>query len=268
MEILTSILLGILQGATEFLPISSSGHLVLAEALFHIEEAGLTFDVALHMGTLLAVIIYFRSDLLAIASAFIKLKDSSPELKVLRLTGLYICAATLPAVFAGLLLEDYAETTFRTPALVACTLAGAGALLLWSEKQGMHNRQFESLTLKDAIIIGFCQAFAIIPGVSRSGITMTAGLFMNLDRPAVARFSFLLSVPIILGAGSLNILKMIRQGFEQGQVLFFLTGFIAAAVSGYFFISFLMRYIQTKSFAVFVYYRFILAGIVVWVLVL
>nr|MBF0223214.1 undecaprenyl-diphosphatase UppP [Desulfobulbaceae bacterium] len=260
----SSVLLGFLQGATEFLPISSSGHLVLAEAFFKIEEAGLTFDVSLHLGTLLAVLFYFRSDLLAIGSSLFRPAETK-EVKQERKSAYLIVVATIPAVVAGLFLEDYAATVFRSPALVACTLVIGGILLLWAEKYGQHTKNYEGLGFKDALIIGLAQALAIVPGVSRSGITMTAGLFRSFDRPSVARFSFLLSVPIIAGAGFLNCLKIIGQGgLEPGQLTFFLIGFSSAAVSGYFFIAFLMRYIQTKSFAVFAYYRFALAGLVLW----
>lgn len=263
----SSILLGLLQGATEFLPISSSGHLVLAEAFFKIEEAGLTFDVSLHLGTLLAVLFYFRNDLLAIVTSLIKRADTEDD-TLHRKSAYLIVVATIPAVVAGLFLEDYAATVFRHPALVACTLIIGGILLLWAEKQGKRTKCYSELSFKDALIVGLAQALAIVPGVSRSGITMTAGLFRCFDRPSVARFSFLLSAPIIAGAGFLNCLKIFSQGgLEPGQLTFFLIGFTSAAVSGYFFIAFLMGYIQTNSFAVFAYYRFALAGLVFWSLV-
>jgi len=262
MELIYSALLGLLQGATEFLPVSSSGHLVLAESFFHVEEASLTFDVALHMGTLLAVIIFFRQDLLAMLSAVCRIKSRSPEDLVNRRLALFLSIATVPAVVAGLLLEDLVETTFRYPGLVSVTLILFGLLLLWSDKKGSQTREFTDLGFKDILIIGFAQALAIIPGVSRSGITMTAGLFRSLDRPAVARFSFLMSTPIILGAGMYNLLKIMGQGLTDGQISFFLTGFTVSAISGYLFILFLMNYIRTRSFAVFAYYRFALAGLI------
>ena len=265
MDYVPSILLGFLQGATEFLPISSSGHLVLAEAFFQVEEAGLTFDVALHMGTLLSVLFYFRKEFWGIISALLRPIETEDD-GFNRKSAKYIVLATLPAVVAGLFLEDYAETIFRHPGVVACTLTIGGALLLWAEKYGTHSRNFNDFTFKDAMLIGVAQAFAIIPGVSRSGITMTMGLFQSLDRVTVARFSFLLSAPIIAGAGALNFLKIFNQGLEPGQGTFFLIGFLSAMVSGYLFIAFLMKYIQTRSFAVFAYYRFILAAVVVWVI--
>lgn len=268
MDNFSSVLLGFLQGATEFLPISSSGHLILAEAYFHVQEAGLTFDVALHMGTLLAVLTYFRADMAAIIRDTLCFRSQGSGAKENRQHALFICVATIPAAVAGLFLEDYAASIFRNPALVALNLAVFGALLLWAERRGTQGRIFQSLQMKDALVIGCAQALAIIPGVSRSGITMTAGLFCNLDRPSVARFSFLLSAPIIFGAGLLNLITLLRDGFEPGQALFFLSGFVAAALSGYMFIAILMQYIQKRSFAVFAYYRFLLAAVVVGTLVL
>jgi len=268
MEYFPSVLLGLLQGATEFLPISSSGHLVLAEAFFKVEDAGLTFDVALHMGTLIALLCYFRTDMLAMAASLLKVAETAED-ALNRKSAFLIVIATIPAVIVGLCLEHYAETVFRRPALVACTLTIGGLLLLWAEKYGSRSKAYQDIGLKDAMIIGLAQALAIVPGVSRSGITMTAGLFRSFDRPSVARFSFLLSVPIIAGAGFLNCLKIVRQGgLQQGQTAFFLIGFLAAAISGYCFIAFLMRYVETRSFAVFAYYRFVLAGLVLWAMVM
>jgi undecaprenyl-diphosphatase len=182
-----------------------------------------------------------------------------------RKSAFMIIIATIPAVFSGLLLEHYAETVFRSPALVACTLTIGGVLLLWAEKYGSHSKAYQQLGFKDAMLIGLAQALAIVPGVSRSGITMTAGLFRSFDRPGVARFSFLLSAPIIAGAGLLNCIKIVQQGgLQPGQTAFFLVGFLTAAISGYCFIAFLMKYVQARSFAVFAYYRFALAGLVLW----
>ncbi len=263
-----SIFLGILQGATEFLPISSSGHLVLAEHYLGLKEAGLPFDVALHMGTLTAILIYFRRDFLAMFLSLIKGKGSGKDSDFNRKLFLYICLATIPGVFAGLLFGKAAETTLRSPLVIAGTLSGAGLLLLLSERAGRRNRDFKSLTLADALIIGFSQAFAIVPGVSRSGITMATGLFRGMNRMAVARFSFLLSAPIIFGAGVYNIPKIMEQGMKGGQLGIYLSGFLSAAVSGYFVIAFLLRFVQTRSLDIFAYYRFILAAIVVAALIL
>lgn len=262
MNFFYAIFLGLLQGITEFLPISSSGHLALVESFLGIEEAGLTFDVALHLGTLVGVIIYFRRDFILMFRALVKLRQLSAEERSQRLLALYVCLGTIPAVIAGYVLKDAAETVFRAPVLIAGTLAGAGLLLLLADKWGTHQRPMKSLGIIDVVIIGFAQAIALVPGVSRSGITMTAGLMRGLNRMSAARFSFLLSAPVILGAGVYNLPAIIRQGSEAGQQGFYLAGFIAAAVSGYLVIAFLLRFVQSHSFAVFAYYRFVLAGLV------
>jgi undecaprenyl-diphosphatase len=262
MNLFYAIFLGLLQGATEFLPISSSGHLVLVESFLGIEEGGLAFDVALHLGTLVGVIIYFRRDLSMMFTALVKPRVLSEEARVQRLLALYICLGTLPGVMAGYLLKDAVETVFRAPILIAGTLAGAGLLLLLADKLGKHQRSMKNIGLADVAVIGLSQALAIMPGISRSGITMTAALMMGLNRMSAARFSFLLSVPIILGAGIYNLPAIIRQGSEPGQLGFYLAGFLAAGVSGYLVIAFLLRFVQSHSFAVFAYYRFVLAGLV------
>ena len=262
MNLLNAIFLGLLQGATEFLPVSSSGHLVLSEYFLNIEEASLAFDVALHLGTLLGVMIYFRRDFTLMFTALVKPnilgEDAGPQ----RQLALYLCLGTIPGVVLGYLLKDTIVTVFRTPVFIAGTLAGAGLLLLLADKLGKLQRSLKNLGFTDAAVIGLFQALALMPGVSRSGITMTAGLMRGMNRMSAARFSFLLSGPIILGAGVYNLPAIIRQGSEPGQQGFYLAGFVAAAVSGYLVIAFLLRFVQSHSFAVFAYYRFALAGLV------
>ncbi len=262
MNLIYAIFLGLLQGATEFLPISSSGHLALVEFFLNIEEGGLVFDVALHLGTLLGVILYFRRDLAMMFTAVVRPRILGEEAARHRLLALYIVLGTIPAVVAGYLLKDAVETVFRAPVYIAGTLAAGGLLLLLADKLGNHRRSMKTLGLVDVAIIGVSQAFALMPGVSRSGITITAGLMRDFNRMAAARFSFLLSVPIILGAGVYNLPAIIKQGSEPGQLGFYLAGFLAAAVSGYLVIAFLLKFIQSHSFAFFAYYRFILAGLV------
>lgn len=262
MNIFTAAIFGILQGATEFLPISSSAHLALAHYFFGAEEAGLTFDVALHLGTLLAIVIYFRDDFWQMGKAVLGLNPKRDEAKKLRGMSLYICLATIPGVLAGLLLGDIAEQYFRHPALVAAVLAGAGLLLLLADQAGRRVRDFGKITLTDALLIGLAQACAIVPGVSRSGSTITCALALGLTRQAAIRFSFLLSAPIIFGAGVYKLPKIIAQGLMGGQSALFATGFLASAISGYLFISFLMQYIRARNFAIFAYYRFLLAALV------
>lgn len=262
MNLLNAIFLGFLQGATEFLPISSSGHLVIAEHFLGVKEAGLPFDVSLHMGTLFAVLVYFRQDFFFMAKSLVTpSKNDKVTLFHRRMSG-FICVACLPAVIAALMFGHAAETFLRNPLIVAGTLSGAGLLLLLSEKMGSRSRNLYSISMTDAILIGLSQALAIIPGVSRSGITMTAGLFRGFDRQAVARFSFLLSAPIIFGAGVYNIPAIIEQGLKPDIFPFYLAGFVSAAVSGYLFITFLLKFIRTRSFNVFVYYRFVVSAAV------
>lgn len=262
MNILYAVLLGILQGVTEFLPISSSGHLVLAEAWLGLEEAGLSFDVTLHLGTFSAVLIYFRQDLWHMARSLWPKSVRDEELLFQRRLAGYLCLATMPAVAAGLLLDEAAATVLRQPVVVAGTLAAAGLLLLAAEKLVTHRRPLKTITMADAMVIGLLQAAAIVPGVSRSGITMTGGLFRGLNRMAVTRFSFLLSAPIILGAGLYKLPESFRQWGGGGQFWFYAAGFLAAALSGYLCIAFLLRFVQTRGFDVFVYYRLFLAGLV------
>ena len=262
MNFFYAIFLGLLQGATEFLPISSSAHLALVEFFLGIEEGGLAFDVALHLGTLLGVIIYFRRDFSMMFTALVKPHVLGDEARTQRLFVLYICLGTIPAVVAGYLLKDAAETVFRAPLLIAGSLAGAGLLLLLADRLGKHQRSMKTIGLADVAVIGLAQAFALMPGVSRSGITMTAGLMRGFNRMSAARFSFLLSAPVILGAGIYNMPAIISQGSEPGQLGFYVAGFIAAAVSGYLVIAFLLRFVQSHSFAVFAYYRFVLAALV------
>ncbi len=262
MTVFYAILMGILQGATEFLPISSSGHLALAHAFFGAEEAELAFDVALHLGTLLAILVYFREDFFLMGKSLVSYNDKSEDMSRMRSMVGYICLATIPGVLAGLFLGDFSEAHMRAPAIVATVLGLVGLLLLWGEKAGSHDRHFSSITMKDALIIGLAQAMAIMPGVSRSGITMTAGLFRGLNRQAVAKFSFLLSAPIIFGAGVYKLPEIVAQSSAGGNTVIYLSGFLSAALSGYLVIALLLRYIRTRSFEIFAYYRLVLAGIV------
>ena len=256
MNVIDAALLGILQGVTEFLPISSSGHLILAEYFFHLKGADLAFDVMLHMGTLIAVLIYFFKDWLEMAKGLL------PQYKEQRRLLAYVIIGTIPGAVFGVLLAHKAETVFRNPWVIVSTLAGVALLLLLAEKVAKHTRSFKDLNLKDAILIGISQAFAIVPGVSRSGITMTTALFLDLDRQASAKFSFLLSAPIIAGAGLYEGIKILKHGGVGGLGTEYLVGFIAAAISGYLVIAFLMRFLMTHTFKPFAYYRILLAAFV------
>ncbi len=262
MNIFTATIFGIIQGATEFLPVSSSAHLALAHYFLGAQESDLAFDVALHLGTLLAILAYFRDDFWQMGKAVIGLHKEPAETQRLRKMALFIALATIPGALAGLLLEKTAENYFRHPAMVAAALAGAGLLLLLADRAGKRARNFETIRLVDALLIGLSQACAIIPGVSRSGSTITCGLAMGLTRQAAIRFSFLLSAPIIFGAGVHEIPKIIKNGLLAGQTMLYVSGFLAAAISGYLFIACIMQYIRARSFAIFAYYRFLLAALV------
>jgi undecaprenyl-diphosphatase len=263
MNFLEALLFGIIQGATEFLPISSSGHLALAHYFFASEDMGLAFDVALHLGTLLAILTYFRADFLAMAGAFLGRQRQEPEGRRLRAMVFLLAVATIPGVLAGLFLGSLAEDSFRHPLSVAAALAVAGLALLLADRLGRRLREFKTITLRDALLIGISQALAIVPGVSRSGITITSGLALGLTRQAAVRFSFLLSAPIIFGAGVYKLPELIEKGLFSGQFPLFAAGFAASALSGYLFIAFLMQFIKARSFAIFAYYRFVVAGLVV-----
>lgn len=268
MDIPTALFLGLIQGATEFLPISSSGHLALAHYFLGVTDAGLAFDVALHLGTLLAILIYFRADFIAIAAALLRPGRRDEESGQRRQLFWFLVVATIPGVIAGLLFNEAAETGLRHPVMVAISLSVAGLALLAADRLGRRRRQFGTLTLKDALIIGCSQALAIVPGISRSGITITAALFRHLDRQAAVRFSFLLSAPIIFGAGVYKIPEIITDGLLTDRFTFYVSGFLAAAVSGYLVIAFLMQFVKTRTFAIFAYYRFLLSGTVLLALLL
>jgi undecaprenyl-diphosphatase len=253
---LQSLALGILQGLGEFLPISSSAHLILAPSYLHWPDPGLAFDVALHLGTLLALIIYYWKDIVLFCRAVIEPSNESlaSERKLLYL----VILATIPGAIAGVLLEHKAETVFRSPSLIAWALIAMGALLGLADHFSKGNKQAANLTWGMAMGIGVAQAFALIPGVSRSGITITMGLFLGLERKEAARFSFLMSMPIIAGAGMLKF-KEIFLSPDKGVLG---VGFAAAAISGLFAIWALMRYVQNHRYTPFVLYRWILGTLV------
>jgi undecaprenyl-diphosphatase len=255
--LLQAIVLGVVQGLTEFLPVSSSAHLILVPRLFGWPDQGLAFDVALHMGTLTAVLAYFRRDLGLFARALLRPRapESRSEITLL----LYIGIATLPAVLAGLLLEEKVETVFRSPTLIAATVLGAGLLLGLADHVGSGRAKVSEITLLQAVLIGVAQSFALVPGVSRSGATITMALALGLMRPEAARFSFLLAIPVTAGAGVLKIKDIVSVN-DQGALL---VGFLASAAAGFFAIWFLLRYVQTRRYTPFVVYRVVL-GVALW----
>jgi undecaprenyl-diphosphatase len=259
-----SVILGIIQGATEFLPISSSAHLVLAPWLFGWPDPGLAFDVALHWGTLIGVVFYFWRDLWDIAANLeFKIKRFGRYNFQTRLFFILVIASIPGAVF-GWLLNDLAETAFRSPILIAFLLAYFGVIIWLADKRGLQKKNPAEVKMREGFLIGFSQALAIVPGVSRSGATISAGLFLGLSRSAAARFSFLLSIPIIFGAGLAQIPRLCGDILNMSV----LAGAFSAAVSGYLAIGWLLRFVQKRSYKIFVWYRFALSAIIIIIIAL
>ena len=255
MTILQALILGIIQGLTEFIPVSSSGHLVIMHKLLGINANGLTFDVALHIGTLIALIIFFHQDILMLTRSLIKKSEQT------RLAWL-LALATIPAMVAGVLLESAAENSFRSVTLVAINLLVVAFIMLAAEryfKKHKHKTSINKTSTKQAIGMGLAQAAAIVPGVSRSGATITAGLFGGMGRVAAARFSFLLGIPIILGAAIKTLSK--QDGINQisSELDIFVVGALAACLTGLWAIKFLLGYLAKHSLNLFAYYRIMLA---------
>ncbi|HEY3366650.1 MAG TPA: undecaprenyl-diphosphate phosphatase [Symbiobacteriaceae bacterium] len=248
MTILQAAVLGLVQGLGEFLPISSSAHLILVPWFLGWREQGLTFDVALHLGTLVAVTAYFWRDLLDLAIEGLTKGTKTPTGKL----AWGVVLGTIPGALAGFLLEARIEALVRSNmVLIAVMLGLMGFVLYWVDKHGAHNRSLEDITLMDVVWIGVGQAFALIPGVSRSGATITVGLSRGLKRETAAKVSFLLSWPIIFGAGILAIRHMSAADFTTS----FWVGVAVSAVTGYAVIAFLMDYLKKGTFLVFAAYR-------------
>lgn len=261
MTLFQSIVMGLVQGLGEFLPISSSAHLVLVPWLFDWHDPGLTFDVALHLGTLFAVIIYFWKDWWRlIIGGFTNVKSTDGRLFW------YLVAACIPGALIGFLLESHAETIFRTPLLIAVMLIVMGVILYWADQKSRKTTEIEDISFSTAMWIGVSQALAIIPGVSRSGITITIGLLTGLTRESAARFSFLLSTPIILGAALVKMPDVLANPSLIN--LNFVVGMLVSAIVGLASIYILLRYVQSKSYLPFVWYRFVLGAIVIGVVFL
>jgi len=276
-----AIILGIVQGLTEFLPVSSSAHLIVVPWLLGWESPGLAFDSALHLGTLTAVIVYFWRDLLAMARALPRalqhpmamLRSDDPHDLMPRLS-LLIAIGTLPGLIVGLLGAGIIEDLYHSDGIasngviiaVACALIVLALLLLLAERMARHVRGLHSLRVPDALIIGLAQAAALIPGVSRSGATITAGLFRGLTREDAARFSFLLGAPIIAAAGAKGLLDIVTSGLDTGQLAVFAIGLATSALAGFAAIWGLLRYLQRSSTVIFIVYRIAL-GLLLLVLV-
>jgi undecaprenyl-diphosphatase len=259
MHPLTAIFLGFVQGITEFLPISSSGHLALLEHYLKVEGGGLSFDILLHMGSLVALLYYFRKDWWNMAKSVVQ---PSPYTRLERRLFICLVCATIPGAVAGVLLQHAAETIFRQPWRIALLLGALGILLILAERLARHLRPLTNLNLGDALLIGLSQALAIMPGVSRSGITMTTGLFLGFTRESAARFSFLLATPIIAGAGLYDLLKWLKHPPNQLTWAVGILGFLSALVFSYLAIHFLLRYLRRHTFYPFAIYRLLLAALI------
>ena len=264
MSILQAIVLGIVQGVTEFLPISSTGHLRIVPAFLGWEDPGAAFTAVTQLGTMAAVLLYFREDLLRIARAWLRsLRDRSARSELDARLGWYILLGTIPIGIFGVLFKDRIETGARDLYLIGVALIVAGLVLLLAEKVGKRDRSMEQIETKDGFVVGMAQALALIPGVSRSGATITAGLFMGLDRSTAARFSFLLSVPAVVLSGLLELGSILsgEEGQDTGATAL-IVATVFAFLSGYAAIALLLRYLSNHTMVIFVVYRVALGALV------
>ena len=262
MDAFQAIVLGIVQGLTEFLPVSSTGHLRIVPAFLGWEDPGAAFTAVTQLGTLTAVLLYFREDLWRIATTWLRsLRDPELRSTLDARMGWYIGLGTIPIAIFGFIFKDQIEEGARSLYLIGTTLIVLGLLLLLAEKVATHERPLERINRRDAIVIGVAQACALVPGVSRSGATLTAGMFLGFDRPSAARYSFLLSVPAVVLSGLFELRKI---GDEGGA------GFVPTAIAtllafivGYATIAFLLRWLTSHSTAIFVAYRVLLGALVI-----
>lgn len=265
--LLKALVLGVIQGLTEFFPVSSTAHLVLVEELFSWNLGGLSFDVAVHMGTLLALLFYFRDQWLSLGKGLAgSLRVRPTKWKFEMKLAWMIIIATIPAVIAAPLLNDLIEEYLRTPSWVAVLLVAGTIPMLAAEFFGRQSRGFIDLKYRDSATVGFAQALALGPGVSRSGITISAGMLGGLEREPAARFAFLLSAPVIAGAGVWEGAKLVNNGFPTDLIGPFCVGFAASAITGFLAIRFLLRYLSRGTLYPFVIYRLFLAVVVLVVL--
>jgi undecaprenyl-diphosphatase len=272
LTILQAIILGIVQGLTEFLPISSSGHLILVPWLFNWHfllinaDLNKTFDVALHLGTFIAVLVYFWREVIKLVSAWVRSITSrslaDPEARLAWL----LFVSTIPAAFLGVVFESFIEDRLGKPWIIAIMMIVFALVMYAIDHIAKLDRDLEALTWTDSILIGVAQAFALCPGVSRSGVTMMTGLAVRLDRESAARYSFLLSVPVVGGAALYKALHVAKDGLPAGTAMPFAVGILSAAISGMVAIWFVLRYLKSHNFNLFVIYR-IVVGVAVLILI-
>jgi undecaprenyl-diphosphatase len=258
---LQAIILGIVQGLAEFLPISSSAHLALTPWVLGWSDPGLAFDVALHIGTLVAVVWYFRNELVSLLRAATQIVHTRKVVTVEQRRVILLIIATIPAALAGPLLEDLAESTFRSPLIIGWALILLGLILWIVDRVASARRPITEMTWRDALFIGIAQVFALIPGVSRSGATMTGGRMLGIDRNSSAAFSFMMSIPIIGAAAVLKLPDIFANGGFTVQLI---AGIIASAISGVFAITVLLRYVSKHSYGVFALYRVMLGALMLF----
>jgi undecaprenyl-diphosphatase len=264
MDLFQALILGIVQGLTEYIPVSSSGHLVLVPWLLGWPDAPFTFEVLVQWGTLVGVFIYFWRDIGEIVQGVIQgLIKGQPIGTYEAKLGWLVVIATIPAVLFGLLFKDFFESFFSAPIYVGVLLGLSAIILVVAERFGARQRELESIGWLDAIVIGFWQMLALVPGVSRSGATISGGMLRDFDRPAAARFSFLMSVPALGGAGVVALKDLLGSGTMLAELPALIVGFIAAAISGYLCIRWLLKYLQGHSLYAFAVYRVILSVIVI-----
>jgi undecaprenyl-diphosphatase len=271
LTVLQAIVLGLTQGMTEFAPVSSSGHLILVPWLFNwsiVNNVALnkTFDVALHVGTLVGAIAYFRHDIWVYLVAWVhSIRARAIQTQDQRLAWALVLG-TIPGAIAGAAFEDTIQERLGQPWLIAVTLAVGGVLLWWVDARSSSDRGMDSIGVKTGIGLGFAQALALQPGVSRSGITMTAARWIGIDRESAARFSFLLAIPIVAGAGLFKGIDLVQSGF-QGYATEFFWGFVSSAISGFIVIWGVLGYLRRHTFKAFMYYRLAVAALIVILIV-
>jgi undecaprenyl-diphosphatase len=265
MPIVQVVVLALIQGITEFLPVSSTAHLIVAPWLLGWQDPGLTFDVALHVGTLVAVVAYFFRTWLQIILHGFGIRYGNDEMLRQNPRLLWLLAAgTIPAGVIGFLFEKQAESTLRSPILIGAMMILIGVVMWIGERVGSRQRDLGAISFTDSLAIGSAQALAVVPGVSRSGITITAGLFRNLDRVAAARFSFLLATPIIAGAAAKKLYDVLKHGGIPVEMhIPFAVGILVSGISGLAVIAFFLRYLQRHSLNFFIYYRIVFGIIVI-----
>jgi len=266
LEFINILVLAIVQGITEFLPISSSAHLILVPVLLGWQDQGLAFDVAVHVGTLSAVVLYMRREVWLMtrdwlgSTGFTGNRQSTVHSQL----AWGVIIATVPVAVAGFLVNGVVENHLRSPLVIAATTIVFGVALAWADRRGKGQRDETQLGLKDYLLIGIAQAVALIPGTSRSGITITAGLLLGLDRQAAARFSFLLSIPTITAAGGLKLLDLVKQ---TGPVdwMAIISGILLSGISAYLCIHWFLKFLNRIGMTPFVVYRLILGAVLFWI---